>query len=109
MVCIACYLLRWDNLHSWLSGLFIGFGFIVHLLLDEVYSVDLSNRRMKKSFGTALKLYSYKNLTASALMTACTLALVWITPQPQPLIAAWQKQNTPQISVTKTVKKPQQR
>lgn len=109
MVCIACYLLRWDNLHSWLSGLFIGFGFIVHLLLDEVYSVDLSNRRMKKSFGTALKLYSYKNLTASALMTACTLALVWITPQPQPLIAAWQKQNTPQISVTKTLKNPQQR
>jgi len=109
MVCIACYLLRWDNLHSWLSGLFIGFGFIVHLLLDEVYSVDLSNRRMKKSFGTALKLYSYKNLPASALMTACTLALVWITPQPQPLITAWQKQNTPQISVTKALKKPQQR
>jgi len=69
-------------LHSWLSGLFIGFGFIVHLLLDEIYSVDLSNKRMKKSFGTALKLYSYKNMTTTALMAGCTLALAWITPQP---------------------------
>jgi hypothetical protein len=64
---------------------------------------------MKKSFGTALKLYSYKNLTASALMTACTLALVWITPQPQPLIAAWQKQNTPQATPAKAIKKLPQR
>jgi hypothetical protein len=95
MVCIGCYLLRWDNLHSWLSGLFIGFGFIIHLLLDEIYSVDLSNRRMKKSFGTALKLYSYNNMATTLLMALCTLALVWITPQPQPLISAWQKQNSP--------------
>jgi LexA-binding, inner membrane-associated putative hydrolase len=109
MVCIGCYLLHWDRLHSWLSGLFIGFGFIVHLLLDEVYSVDLSNRRMKKSFGTALKLYSYKNLTTSGLMAACTLGLVWITPQPQPLISAWQKQNAPQVAPAKAVKKPAQR
>jgi hypothetical protein len=93
MICIACYLLRWDILHGWLSGLFIGFGFIVHLLLDEVYSVDLSNKRLKKSFGTALKLYSYNNLLSSGIMLTFTLALAWITPQPQPLIKAWQAQN----------------
>ena len=102
MVCIACYLLRWDILHAWLSGLFIGFGFIVHLLLDEVYSVDLSNKRMKKSFGTALKLYSYRDITASALMAVCTLSLAWITPQPQPLFKAWQAQNTPHTSTVKS-------
>jgi hypothetical protein len=94
MVCIGCYFLHWDNLHSWLSGVFIGFGFIIHLLLDELYSVDLSNKRMKKSFGTALKLYSYNNKTTSAIMAVCTLALAWITPQPQPLIKAWQAQQT---------------
>jgi hypothetical protein len=108
MVCIGCYLLRWDNLHSWLSGLFVGFGFIVHLLLDEIYSVDLTNRRMKKSFGTALKLYSYKNLTTSGLMAACTLSLALITPQPQPLISAWQKQNTLKVAAKKPFKKPMQ-
>jgi membrane-bound metal-dependent hydrolase YbcI (DUF457 family) len=35
------------------SSLFVGF--IIHLLLDELYSVDLRNMRIKKSFGTALK------------------------------------------------------
>ena len=30
-------------------------GFILHLLLDELYSVDLMGRRLKRSWGTALK------------------------------------------------------
>jgi hypothetical protein len=42
-------------------------------------------------------------------MAACTLALVWITPQPQPLISAWKKQNTPQSAPAKAFKKLQQR
>lgn len=35
-------------------------GFLSHLILDEIYSVDLYGRQMriKKSFGTALKLFS---------------------------------------------------
>lgn len=36
-------------------------GFLTHLLLDEMYSVDLKGRklpRLKKSFGTALKFFS---------------------------------------------------
>ncbi len=106
MVCIGCYLLHWDILYSWLSGLFIGFGFIVHLLLDEVYSVDLSNKRMKKSFGTALKLYSYDNLLSSGIMAAFTLALALITPQPQPLIKLWKKQ-TLQHSIPTAIKPAQ--
>ncbi|MDP1562732.1 MAG: metal-dependent hydrolase [Pirellulaceae bacterium] len=32
-------------------------GFLSHLLLDELYSVDLNGRRLKKSFGTALKFW----------------------------------------------------
>ena len=32
-------------------------GFILHLILDEVYSVDLMGRRLKKSWGTALKFF----------------------------------------------------
>ncbi len=103
MVCIGCYLLHWDILHSWLSGFFIGFGFIVHLLLDELYSVDLSNKRMKKSFGTALKLYSYNNKITSALMLAVTVGLAWITPQPQPLIKAWQAQAIPHLLAVKSI------
>jgi hypothetical protein len=44
-----------------LAGLFLMIGFLVHLSLDEFYSVDLQGIRMKKSFGTALTLFSFNN------------------------------------------------
>ena len=37
-------------------------GFILHLVLDEVYSVDLMGRRLKKSWGTALKFFGKDHL-----------------------------------------------
>ena len=89
MTCISYYFLHWNVLHAWLNGIFIALGFIVHLLLDELYSTDLSNLRMKNSFGTALKLFSYNSMTASALMTICTIMLYSIAPPPTPLIKVW--------------------
>jgi membrane-bound metal-dependent hydrolase YbcI (DUF457 family) len=80
MVCISNLAFKQNAIYAWLNGFFIGFGFLVHLLLDEMYSVDLSNRRIKKSFGTALKLFNYKNLPSSALMTLLTIFLYWATP-----------------------------
>ena len=41
---------------AWFSGGFVFLGGFVHLLLDEIYSVDLRNVRIKRSFGTAMKL-----------------------------------------------------
>jgi len=89
MTCISYHFLHWDVLHAWLNGIFIAVGFIVHLLLDELYSVDLSNSRMKNSFATALKLFSYNNMTASALLTICTMMLYWMAPSPVPLVKVW--------------------
>ncbi len=89
MTCISYHFLHWSVLHAWLNGIFIALGFIVHLLLDELYSVDLSNARMKNSFGTALKLFSYNNMTASVLMTIFTLMLYWMAPSPLPLAKVW--------------------
>ncbi len=77
---ISFHLFQYTNLFAWLSGIFIGLGFIIHLLLDEIYSVDLSNTKLKRSFGTALKLYNYKNGYASMLMFICLLALYSLTP-----------------------------
>jgi len=77
---ISIHLFQQTILFSWLNGLFIGLGFVIHLLLDEVYSVDLSNIRIKRSFGTAFKLYSYKNGYTSTLMLICTLALYSLIP-----------------------------
>ena len=89
MTCISYHFLHWDVLHAWLNGIFIAVGFIVHLLLDELYSVDLSNSRMKNSFGTALKLFSHSNLTASSLMAIFTIMLYWMAPSPMPLVKVW--------------------
>lgn len=85
-ICVSHYFLHWNAIHAWLNGLFIATGFIIHLLLDELYSVDVSNSRMKKSFGTAMKLCSYRNITASALMMICTITLYWMAPSPLPLV-----------------------
>jgi hypothetical protein len=92
-ICSSYYLLHCNALQAWLSGCFVAFGFIVHLVLDECYSVDLTNKRMKKSFGTALKLWNYKNLTASLLMALSVLALLSITPSAGELIRAYKKLN----------------
>jgi membrane-bound metal-dependent hydrolase YbcI (DUF457 family) len=88
MTCTSYYFWHWNVLHAWLNGLFVAFGFLVHLLLDECYSVDLSNKRLKKSFGTALKLFSYKNKNASLLMLLCTWLLWRVTPAPTALLNA---------------------
>ncbi|PSW16975.1 metal-dependent hydrolase [Photobacterium sanctipauli] len=61
------YLLGYSDITAWLSGTFLFFGGVVHLALDEIYSVDLANRRLKLSFGSALKIFSPKNPFLSAL------------------------------------------
>ena len=66
---------------SWLSGAFILFGYFIHLLLDELYSVDMMGVRLKKSFGTALKPISFANLKASMALVVATLALYLFVPE----------------------------
>ena len=77
---ISYHLLGRSILTAWMSGYFVGMGYLVHLTLDEIYSVDLMNNRMKKSFGTALKIISINNIKASVLMILLTLSLYSISP-----------------------------
>lgn len=65
---------------AWLGAAFLFLGYVQHLILDEVYSVDISNRRIKQSFGTALKLGDMRYPTATAAMVAATVAAVMLTP-----------------------------
>jgi len=63
---------------AWLSGGFVFLGGFIHLLLDEIYSVDLRNIKIKRSFGTALKLVDLDNkLLLLAMMLA--VAVLWTT------------------------------
>lgn len=76
--------LHFNSLLSWTIGAFCFFGFIVHLLLDEVYSVDLLNRTVKRSFGTAMKPFSLKYKKVSLLMALATASVWMVTPSSQP-------------------------
>jgi hypothetical protein len=65
---------------AWLTGLFVLIGFLIHLVLDEIYSVDVEGAAIKKSFGTALKLFDYRSWRASGLMGIALVAVVLVTP-----------------------------
>jgi hypothetical protein len=73
------YIFKFNYLMSWYFGMFIFLGFITHLVLDEIYSVDLSGKRMKKSFGTALKLWS-KDIKSVALFYSLLIVLFMAMP-----------------------------
>ena len=63
---------------SYYIGIFIFIGYLTHLILDEIYSIDLAGNRIKKSFGTALKVCSKDtkiNLIIYFLIVVCFLFL----------------------------------
>jgi hypothetical protein len=51
-------------------------GFVIHLILDEIWSVDLSHARLKKSFGTALKFWNSKSIWSNVSCYAKLAALL---------------------------------
>ncbi len=65
---------------AWFIGLFVFLGFILHLLLDEIYSVDFMGHRLKRSFGTALKLYDTKRLQGNILILMAIAGSWALTP-----------------------------
>ena len=66
---------------SWLIAFFVFAGFVLHLLLDELYSVDFMGHRLKQSFGTALKLFDTKNPISSGIIAVACIAIWLITPE----------------------------
>jgi hypothetical protein len=71
---------------AWLAGGFLFIGYLTHLLLDEIYSVDVMDTRIKASFGTALKLIDLKHPKASIAMVAATVLAFMITPPLQSFV-----------------------
>lgn len=65
---------------AWLAGGFLLIGYLVHLTLDEIYSVDVMGAYIKKSFGTAIKLADFRHPAASVAMTVAAVALLLVTP-----------------------------
>jgi len=65
---------------AWLAAVFMGVGYLTHLVLDEIYSVDIMDTRIKASFGTALKLFDYRHLGHSTAMAAATVLVFTVAP-----------------------------
>jgi hypothetical protein len=65
---------------SWLIGAFVFFGFIIHLALDELYSVDFSNRRIKRSFGSAMKIIDTKQWAITGILIGVGSSSLWFSP-----------------------------
>ena len=77
---------------AWLYGVFLALGYLVHLLLDELFSVDLLNRRIKRSFGSALKIASLTSWRATLLLFLAMVSLYSTLPPPSRFFAAaWNK------------------
>ncbi|MBF0629248.1 MAG: metal-dependent hydrolase [Magnetococcales bacterium] len=65
---------------AWLAGLFVLLGYLVHLLLDELYSLNLlSAEGVADSFGTAFKLRAPDGW-ATATMYLSVLLVYYDTP-----------------------------
>lgn len=71
---------------AWLSGLALLLGYIVHLVLDELFSVDVLNNTVKRSFGTALKPINFDDWPTSILLATVTLALISTLPDPEMIL-----------------------
>jgi membrane-bound metal-dependent hydrolase YbcI (DUF457 family) len=86
-VLIAYHFLGASALQAWFCGLFVLLGFIVHLLLDEFYSVNLVGMQLKRSFGTAFNLGTLGNPYGTFAMYVVLLGLFYISPSPNSFIA----------------------
>lgn len=73
-------LLKRPDAVSWLAGAFMFIGYLTHLTLDEIYSVDVMDTRLKASFGTAIKLVDRKHWGHTAAMAAATALAFLVTP-----------------------------
>ena len=60
----------------WISGGAV-VGYVFHLVLDECFSVDLGNARLRRSFGTALKIWDRQAILGSLVLTAICSAWIW--------------------------------
>ena len=78
--------LHFNVVKAYYIGVFIIIGFLTHLILDEIYSVDFTGKRIKKSFGSAFKLFS-KNRFANLIIYSILIALFVMLPKKEEFLS----------------------
>ncbi|MDQ6962596.1 MAG: metal-dependent hydrolase [Mariprofundaceae bacterium] len=84
---LGMHVLAWSLSFSSLAASFVAGGYLLHLLLDEVFSVDLAGGRLKKSFGSALTLITSKAWGSYCMLYALIIVGVFLLPMPEPFTA----------------------
>lgn len=74
------YMLGFHEGVAWLGGGFMLVGYLVHLILDEIYSVDFMGNRLKASFGTALKIVDRRYPVRTGVLAVVTVLMALVTP-----------------------------
>ncbi|MDO4894576.1 metal-dependent hydrolase [Moraxella sp.] len=77
---VAFYGLKLTAFVSWLFGIFLFLGGLVHLLLDELYSVNIYGLKLKKSFGTAFKFFERSKLLPYLCLYLFIAGLLYVAP-----------------------------
>ena len=85
---VDCYALGGDTVQAWVLGSLFALGFAVHLVLDELYAVDLGNRKLKLSFGSAFKLLDRSDLFGYGVLYGLLALGLWLAPSPEPFARA---------------------
>ena len=89
---LSYFVMKNSLVTSWFYGLFLFGGALVHLSLDELYSVNLSNMKMKRSSGTAMKFYQHRDKWWYLLLYTLIAALVYFAPPFEPF---WEQVSNP--------------
>lgn len=71
---------------AWLGGGFMFLGYLTHLALDEMYSVNLIGQRLKRSFGSAMKLFDSRKPGDSATIATLAVILFLLAPPSKPFV-----------------------
>jgi len=81
-VSMGIHVFGWSLHFAWLSAAFVSGGYLLHLLLDEIYSVNFMGSTLKKSFGSALTLFTRSSWLSYLLLYAIVGASFYLLPAP---------------------------
>lgn len=84
MYFIGQHSFTWSQHFSWMAAAFISGGYLVHLTLDELYSVDLLGGHLKQSFGSALTLFNTHQKLGYIILYSLLGCAIWYAFHPIP-------------------------
>lgn len=87
LTCGCYYYLSTPAIVSWYFGWFLFIGSMVHLVLDEIYGVNLLDKPIDRPLGSAFKIYYHPDRYFYAAVYVILAALIFVSP---PFSGFWQ-------------------